>query len=466
MAQAVTIRHGDTLTQILKAQRGLREHQIHSWRPKLRRMNPHISSLDRIYPGESILIPDSLAENIPDDWIWRNAFYNIPKPLRHPYPGATVIYFAQAGDTIDKVAQYMFSKGPYRTLPAGSKRALLLHNNPFLTKHLHTNRIPLNKLVNITPAVLSVMEKKHWQLEQSPLKAILDQMQKDNRDMIKQVGPEPAVTMARMVAYLKSLGASVGKDDVVKAVKGAGYGVAGVSGHAAAGTLAVGNVNTLMRELYSEAIEKFGPRIVHSKSTNHLVRMQGFLKGHPKYAQLMRHLQELPRHLMPKAKLTPAHSRSYIGAARHFRKHISLPLKKWNNAYKYMGSAAKQLNGKLSLFKSVARGATWYVPATLGIISVAAAPPEMRMHTLFKEGFGVLGGAAGTMLGSSVGLGIVLALGLGPFGMFVTVFICASAVGIIGMESFKKFGGKLYDYSVPLGEGRVYHSPDQLFEAL
>ncbi len=47
-----------------------------------------------------------------------------------------------------------------------------------------------------------------------------------------------------------------------------------------------------------------------------------------------------------------------------------------------MGSAAKQLNGKLSLFKSVARGATWYVPATLGIISVASAAPEMRMRTL------------------------------------------------------------------------------------
>ncbi len=461
MAQAVTIRHGDSLTQILKAERGLQEHQIHSWRGKVSRMNPHISSLDRIYPGESILIPDSLAENIPEDWIWRNAFYKIPKPLRHPYHGATVIYFAQAGDTIDKVARYMFSKGPYRNLPASSKRALLIHNNPFLINHLRTNRIPLNKLVNITPAVLSVMEKKHWQLEQSPLKAILDRMPKDNRDMIKQVGPEPAVTMARMVAYLKSLGASVGADDMVKA---AGYGVGGVSGHAAAGTLALGNVNALMRELYSEAIEKFGPKIVHSKSTNHLVRMQSYLKGHPKYAQLMRHMQELPRHIMPKAKLTPAGSRSSNAAARHFRKHISLPLKKWNNSYKYVGSAAKQLNGKISLFKSVARGATWYVPATLGIISVAAAAPEMHMRTLFEEGFGVLGGAAGTMLGSSVGLGIVLALGLGPFGMFVTVFICASAVGIIGMESFKKFGGKLYDYSVLLGEGRVYHSPEQMFE--
>jgi hypothetical protein len=193
--------------------------------------------------------------------------------------------------------------------------------------------------------------------------------------------------------------------------------------------------------------------------------MQGFLKGHPKYAQLMRHLQELPRHLMPKAKLTPAHSRSYIGAARHFRKHISLPLKKWNNAYKYMGSAAKQLNGKLSLFKSVARGATWYVPATLGIISVASAAPEMRMHTLFKEGFGVVGGAVGTYAGSAIGgLIAITILGLGPFGMFVTVFICASVVGIIGMESFKKGGGTLYNYLESLGEGRIYHSPEQMFE--
>ncbi|MGD9366432.1 MAG: hypothetical protein PVH87_12090 [Desulfobacteraceae bacterium] len=71
----------------------------------------------------------------------------------------------------------------------------------------------------------------------------------------------------------------MGADDVIH---GAGYGLAGVSGHVAAGAMALGDVNGLMRELYSEALEKFGPKIVHSKSANHIAKMERFLKGHHK----------------------------------------------------------------------------------------------------------------------------------------------------------------------------------------
>jgi hypothetical protein len=37
-------------------------------------------------------------------------------------------------------------------------------------------------------------------------------------------------------------------------------------GHAAAGAMALNNVNALARELYSEAVEKFGAKMVHSKT--------------------------------------------------------------------------------------------------------------------------------------------------------------------------------------------------------
>lgn len=464
MAQAVTIRHGDTITNILMAQRGLQRHEIHSWIGKLRWMNPHITSLDRIYPGESILIPDALSESIPEAWIWRNAFSKIPQPLRKNHNGGTDIYFAQAGDTIDKVAQYMFSSGPYRTMPASSKRALLLHNNPFLKNHLHTNRIPMNRLINITPAVLSEVEKKHWQLQRSPLKAMMDQMENETRDMFRQVGPEPAVTMAQIVEYLRSIGASVGADDVIK---GAGYGLAGVSGHAAAGTMALGDVNGLMRELYSEALEKFGPKVVYSKNANHIAKMERFLKGHPKYAQLTRYIQKLPKHLLSKGGIPTVSPRINGAVARHFRKHVSLPLKKWSNPTKYVGSVAKQLNGRLRVFKYVGKGATWYVPATLGLISASTAPPGMKMRRLFEEGFGVIGGAIGTKAGAALGGLIALTiLGLGPFGFFVAVFIFASLGGILGMETFKKFGGGIYDYGVQFDGSRIYHSPEQLLEAI
>lgn len=288
--------------------------------------------------------------------------------------------------------------------------------------------------------------------------------------MFEQVGPEPATTAARVVEYLKTQGASVGLDDVVKTT---GYGLAGVSGHAAAGTMALANVNALARELYNEAIEKFGSKIVHSKSTNHMAKMQNFLKGHPKYAKLMRHMQELPKHLLPKGiPLIPERIRSHVSAARHFRKHIALPFKKWNNSSRYVNSVAKQLNGRLSFFKRAGKFGTWYIPATLGIISVATAPPELKMRTVFEEGFGILGGALGTWFGGTavaagaIGLFTLCGLCLGPFGLFITVFICASVGGVIGMEIFKKGGAAIYDFGTQLDNDRIYHSPDQLLEII
>ncbi|MGD8845762.1 MAG: hypothetical protein PVI54_09635, partial [Desulfobacteraceae bacterium] len=49
---------------------------------------------------------------------------------------------------------------------------------------------------------------------------------------------------------------------------------------------------------------------------------------------------------------------------------------------------------------------------------------------------------------------------VGPFGMFVAVFICASFGGIAGMELFKKGGGKLYDLAPLINNSQIYHSPD------
>jgi hypothetical protein len=69
---------------------------------KLRAINPHISDLNRIQPG----------------------------------------------DSIDTVAQYMFSHGPHHTMDASTKRALLIH---------------------ITPAKLEKMDINHWGREQSLL---------------------------------------------------------------------------------------------------------------------------------------------------------------------------------------------------------------------------------------------------------------------------------------------------------
>jgi hypothetical protein len=91
MAETVTVRHGDTLAKILKEKRGLNPHEIYPWQRKIATMNPHISDLNRIFPGESILIPDALNETILRHWIWQNAFSKIPEALTLPHHGDTQI---------------------------------------------------------------------------------------------------------------------------------------------------------------------------------------------------------------------------------------------------------------------------------------------------------------------------------------------------------------------------------------
>ena len=126
-----------------------------------------------------------------------------------------------------------------------------------------------------------------------------------------------------------------------------------------------------------------------------------------------------------------------------------------------MAPIARQLNGRVSLFKALGRHATWYVPTVIGLYNVYEAPREVRMRTLFEEGFGVVGGAIGTLAGEIL---VLSTLCLGPVGMFVAIFVCATAGGIIASELSKGLGGKLYDYyDHQFDTSRIYHSPEQFF---
>jgi hypothetical protein len=87
------------------------------------------------------------------------------------------------------------------------------------------------------------------------------------------------------------------------------------------------------------------------------------------------------------------------------------------------------------------------------------------MHTLFEEGFGIVGGAISTKAGAALGGWIALSiLGLGPFGLFISVFICASVVGVAGNALFKWGGGELYDTGAKIGD-HIFHSADDLIGA-
>jgi hypothetical protein len=182
----------------------------------------------------------------------------------------------------------------------------------------------------------------------------------------------------------------------------------------------------------------------------------------------MRSFRELPEFLLPGPRnkiVPPGISQVNHHLARHFRKQYFQAFRHWSSD-KYLPTIARQLRGRVKLFKGIGRGATWYVPAVIGLYNVSQAPQQTRMRTLFEEGFGVMGGFAGTQLGLYTGLSLVAVLGLGPMGLFIAVFLCSTAGGIATSEIGKRIGGSIFDYSAQLDHGMVYHSADQILESI
>jgi hypothetical protein len=466
MAEIVTIAHGDTLTGILKRKRGLNDGQIYTWLRKLRAINPHIGDLNHIYPGERLLIPESLLETISDDQVWQNAFSRIPRDLESPHNGHTQLFLTVPGTTIDDIAKGMFDQGPHSNMPLSTKRAIVIHNNPELEQYLDTGRVPARRLVDITPLRLTKFDKAYWQGERSLYSSYLQDMDPATLEMFQQVGPEDTFIISRLIEALKEKGAAVGKDDMVKAT---GYGVGGVSGLAASAEMAVANINGLLQKMATDAVEKFGLKMAASKKSSQLAQVAKFLRSHPNYPQVMRQVQQVPEFLlpMPRSKLVPASAANVnsTALARHFRKGYFQAFRRWPSRT-YMAPMAKQLNGRVGFFRALGRHATWYVPAVIGLYNVYEASPEVRMHALFAEGFGVVGGAIGTWVGGElIGTGIASALCLGPMGAFVLVFIFATVAGLYFAGKFKKMGGYVYDYGSDLANDTILYSPEHLLES-
>lgn len=81
MAQVVTIAANDRISIVLKEKRGVKGQDLNIWLSKIRTLNPHISDPDRVFPGEKVLIPDSLIENVSRQQIWSNAFSHVPPKM-------------------------------------------------------------------------------------------------------------------------------------------------------------------------------------------------------------------------------------------------------------------------------------------------------------------------------------------------------------------------------------------------
>jgi hypothetical protein len=87
------------------------------------------------------------------------------------------------------------------------------------------------------------------------------------------------------------------------------------------------------------------------------------------YNQLMRSFKELPEFLLPGPRnkiVPPGTSQINNHLARHFRKQYFQAFRHWSSD-KYLPTIARQLRGRIKLFKNIGRGATWYVPADVSL---------------------------------------------------------------------------------------------------
>jgi hypothetical protein len=462
MAQVVSVASGDTINKIL-TQRGIKTHEMHDWLIKVRRINPQLGDPERIWPGDRILLPDRLIEVVPEYQIWQNAFSHIPQGLRRPHVGNTALYFTTPGDTIDGVAQIMFASGHSQRLSSSAKRALVLKNNPVLAGYLITKHLPAGLTLNITPVLLCDREVHFWQAEGPLFENWISQFDPNARGLFGDTDPQTALNLAHITEQLRAAGAAVGIDDRVD-VTGALVSAAG--GGAASGLMSAATTNTLIRELYYDAVQKLGVKVVTSKKANNIQQVAAFFKSHPKYPQLNQHIRDLPRWVVTgAAKKNVPHRIETITPqiARQMRKQYWLALSDQSSS-RYMGTIASQLNGRVSLLKNAGRATTWLIPAALGVYGVVNAPPELRMRSLFEEGFGVVGGAVGTHFGSLAGIGVAAILGLGPLGLFVAVFVCASAGGILLSGGFKFGAEKIYNVTDRYDD-RVIHTVEELIGA-
>lgn len=207
MAEVVTVATGDTLNKIMTSKRGVGNQLVFQWTELVRRLNPHISDVNRIFPNERILLPAHLQESVSPAQMWQNVFSHIPPSLTFAYAGPLTIYFVQTGDSIDSVAQRMFDTDRYRSLPLSAKRAVLLHNNPILERHLHTKTLPPKIVLDVTPVRLSQLDQSFWKCHQTAIANHLDQLDFELLNHYENTGPEHVGALTEMVSRLKDYGA-------------------------------------------------------------------------------------------------------------------------------------------------------------------------------------------------------------------------------------------------------------------
>jgi hypothetical protein len=495
MVRIVEVQKNDCLIKIIESEKGIKGVAAYQWVKKVQELNPHIGNIDMIHPKERILIPDTLQETISPKVIWENALSQMPASMnvRPPLADEAFVYITKAGDCINIIAEKMFANSPCHTMTHSAKRAILLHNNPKLLSYLNGS-LPIGTLVNLTTFKLTDYELRQWEHTHSDIKSELESVDNNVKLTFHDTDLQTLYMIANNVKEISSVDSfAAGLDDNVRfnslksaentgikdkivvtgrnAITATGYGIGAGSAFAGSGTLTLAQSNALLQEVYQDAYKKFGENILRKPHT-HMSKLESFLNSHPKWNELMKNVKKLPNLLLPKKQLRPKFNyRTKFPNANMFKNHI-VKVNLNPNIHSYSRSLSRSLNGKISIFKGWGGRLTWGLPIILGGISVALAPSEQRVKTIFKEGFSVVFGAAGTFIGgtavglTAAGVSLLFGICISPVGIFIAGFLLGGYLGYKLSKVGKGFGGSVYEGLMAQGRSGIYHSMNQYVESI
>ncbi|MFH1154216.1 MAG: LysM domain-containing protein [Pseudomonadota bacterium] len=443
MADIIKVKPTDTVTRILLSTRGVTAAAMGTWLKKIEALNPHISDINRILPGDTLLIPASLDERPQTDNKTKLRSSVLPPSLLyhpHLFIEEASVYQPKPGDTVDFVAERMFWETPYWNQPHSVKREVLINNNPLLQRNPRTLSLNPAGLLNITPAYMKEGDVLAWENVRPQIKNELDQLDPGAKHLYLKEGRLKTHRIADAIEHMKNLGGAVKADDLITF---ASWGTTGASAAYSSRIATLSEINALCGSIFDDAVKTLGKGAISSGKIKNLQAVESFLLNHPMYEKLMGYIKGLPGQMLPKGVSLPATVRGMNTPNALFFKDNVVKACLGHHIPKRITPLGKVLNGAVKVARKGTLRTTWVIPVILAGFSVASAPQEKQVQTLYKEGFGVLGGAAG----SSVGLIIApyACLCLGPAGAVAAVFLVSAGAGYGLSEEGKHFGKYLFD---------------------
>jgi hypothetical protein len=332
-----------------------------------------------------------------------------------------LIYVTESGETLESVAQdYLSFLNLDAKDPSLIKR--FLENNPLHFKY--NTSLPPGEILLLSRNALSLADLATFQSERSSIKNNLSSINPEVKELMKN-GFNVAPLFDEFTKVSKEHGFEL---NLKSLTRGISYASGGTSGYVTTGANSLSNIKNISKVLFDDIVKKFGKKEILNPSPLMRTRINDFIKFHPSNSRLHQMLTELPKHL--RQRIAPPNFPNKLNL-NSFKRNIYWPIRKTDKIRP--SGMINKLGNNLKYLKKVGTGATYAIPAAIGVYNVFEASSSERPHIMAKETLGIVAGAKGTGWGMAAGGTIVAFIGISTGG-FIIVGLCAAAAGIAGYE--------------------------------